>query len=132
MRLAWPSQWLISASCTDFHMPRSTEPSSWVAAVTRSGTITIVTSSAMVRPLMPVRADSEPLKARPGTATGRRLGRLDVEAAGRDRLQIGGELVDVDLGLDLHLGGGAVDGVGDAAEGDAGEHLGLVVAVGDG
>jgi hypothetical protein len=32
--------------------------------------MTIVTSSAIVRPLMPVRADSEPLNARPGTATG--------------------------------------------------------------
>ena len=70
MRLAWPSQWLISASCTVFHMPRSIVPSSWVAAVTRSGTMTMVTSSAMVRPLIPVRADSEPAKARPGTATG--------------------------------------------------------------
>src|SRR5918993_1216487 len=69
MRLAWPSQWLMTASCTDFHRLRSMEPSSWRAAVTRSGTMTIVTSSAMVRPLMPVRADSDPLNARPGTET---------------------------------------------------------------
>ena len=32
--------------------------------------MTIVTSSAMTRPLMPWRAVSEPANARPGTATG--------------------------------------------------------------
>ena len=45
-------------------------PSALVAAVTRSGTITIVTSSAMARPLMPLRAVSEPANFRPVTGTG--------------------------------------------------------------
>ena len=44
--------------------------SGFVAAVMRSGTITIVTSSAMARPLIPVRAASEPAKRRPFTGTG--------------------------------------------------------------
>ena len=45
-------------------------PSSLVAAVTRSGTSTIVTSSAIARPAMPVRADSDPANLRPLTGTG--------------------------------------------------------------
>ncbi len=88
----------------------------------------MVTSSAIVRPLMPVRAVSEPAKARPGTATGvgaaGSIAKLPVGSV----CEVGGELVDVDLRLDLHLGGGAVDGLVDAAQRDAGEDLGLAVA----
>ena len=39
IRLPCCSQWLISAVCTAFHRPRSSVPSAFVAAVTRSGTI---------------------------------------------------------------------------------------------
>ena len=70
IRLACCSQWVIIAVCTDFHMPRSTEPSSLVAAVIRSGTITMVTSSAMTRPLMPERSVSLPAKDFCFTGTG--------------------------------------------------------------
>ncbi len=70
MRLAWSSQWPMTAVCTAFHNPRSTVPSSLVAAVMRSGTTTIVTSSASARPLMPLRADSEPANFLPLTGTG--------------------------------------------------------------
>ncbi len=85
--------------------------------------MTIVTSSAIVRPLMPVRADSDPANARPGTATGvAGAGTMRMGARG-DRAQIGGELIDVDLGLDLHLGRRLVDRVGRATERDAREAL---------
>jgi hypothetical protein len=88
MRLAWPSQWLIRASCTDFHMLRSMVPSALVAAVTRSGTITIVTSSAMTRPLMPVRSVSEPVNARPLTLMGEAGAGSIVERAGLQRGEV--------------------------------------------
>ncbi len=70
MRLPCCSQCEISAVWTAFQRFRSIEPSSLVQAVIRSGTITIVTSSATARPLMPLRADSEPANLRPLTGTG--------------------------------------------------------------
>ena len=70
IRLAWPSQWLMSATWTDFHMSRSTAPSAPRAAVIRSGTATMVTSSAMASPPIPVRAASPPAKSLSRTGTG--------------------------------------------------------------
>ena len=63
-------------------------PSSLVAAVTRSGTITIVTSSATARPLMPVRADSEPANLRPVDRHRRRRGLLQRVDARLEQLEL--------------------------------------------
>ena len=81
IRLPFCSQCEISAVCTAFHRFRSMVPSALVAAVIRSGTITIVTSSATARPLMPLRADSEPANLRPVTGTGIGRGLLERVAA---------------------------------------------------
>ena len=70
IRLACPWQWVMSDVCTDFHISRSTVPSGLRAAVIRSGTAIIVTSSAMTRPRIPRRADSAPSKSLGRTSTG--------------------------------------------------------------
>ena len=70
IRLPFCSQCEISAVCTERHRFMSTLPSAPVAAVIRSGTMTMVTSSATARPLMPLRADSDPANWRPLTGTG--------------------------------------------------------------
>ena len=109
IRLPWSSQWPISAVWTDFQSPRSTVPSSLVAAVTKSGTITMVTSSAMARPLIPVRAVSEPENFFPLTGAGEAIGLLQREDSGLEHVDDVGEvyaLLQVDL--DLDLGGGPV------------------------
>ena len=69
MRSPALSQCVIIAVCTALNMSRSNRPSR-VHAVTRSGTTTIVTSSAMTRPLMPVRSVSDPSKSPPDTWIG--------------------------------------------------------------